>query len=209
MDEITNIENVRSQIQESCKRLIDYVGPIKIGEPRQFPYGWRDAAKGRTVWRIVEEVITQNLEKYSEQFGIANFQSPGSEVAVYDMACTYGNETAYINIKSSSESGKTQKDDISKAGGLLDFYRADESRHIFIATFFIRFNDDMSIQLTDVSVFPLAWIPDVYVNPSNNGNLQSAHYKNLDGAVRRTNQEFLQLLCQAVEVANQKKQAKS
>ena len=49
----------------------------------------------------------------------------------------------------------------------------------------------MSIEITKAIVFPIAWIPDIYVNPSNNGNLQSAYYKDLGDAVKKTNSQFI------------------
>lgn len=185
--------------------LISSIGPIQIGKESQFPYGWRKAAKGRTVWRIVEEVITQNLEKYHSKFGIDNVIPSKSEVSVYDIVCKFSEISTFINIKSAVKGGKRQKDDISKASGLLDFYSKDEERQFFVATFYIRFNKNMTIELTKSVVFPVAWIPDIYVNPSNNGNLQSAYYKDIRDAARRTNREFIPLLEEAHKIALEKK----
>jgi len=58
----------RLKLQASLDKLITKVGKIQIGTREQFPLGWRKAAKGRTVWRILEELITQNLEKYYNEF---------------------------------------------------------------------------------------------------------------------------------------------
>ena len=202
---IEEIDNLRSKLQTSCDLLISSIGPIQIGKESQFPYGWRKAAKGRTVWRIVEEVITQNLEKYHSKFGIDNVIPSESEVSVYDMVCEFSEISTFINIKSAVEGGKRQKDDISKASGLLDFYNENEERQFFIATFYIRFNKNMTIELTKSVVFPAAWIPDIYVNPINNGNLQSAYYKDIRDAVKRTNREFIPLLENAHKIALEKK----
>ncbi|MCI5813673.1 MAG: hypothetical protein MR216_01880 [Bacteroidales bacterium] len=205
---IEEIEDLRSKLQASCDLLVNSIGPIQIGKESQFPYGWRKAAKGRTVWRIVEEVITQNLEKYHSKFEIDNVIPSDSEVSVYDMVCKFAEEEVFINIKSAVEGGKRQKDDISKASGLLDFYNEDAERQFFVATFYIRFNKNMTIELTKSVVFPVAWIPDIYVNPSNNGNLQSAYYKDVKDAIKRTNEEFIPLLKEAYEVALEKKNKK-
>ena len=66
----------------------------------------------------------------------------------------------------------------------------------------------MTIEIVRAVVFPIAWIKDIYVNPSNNGNLQSAYYKDLNDAIYRTNEEFLPLFYQAVELAAAKKKKK-
>ena len=74
-----------------------------------------------------------------------------------------------------------------------------------IATFLIKFNDDMSVELANAIVMPVAWIPDIYVNPSNNGNLQSSYAKELDKAVKRTNKQFIAELKNEIAVAKAKK----
>ena len=107
---IKDTETLREKLQNSCDLLIRRIGQIQIGSTDLFPYGWRKAAKGRTVWRIVEEVITQNLEKYHNDFNLDSIHPSDSEVTVYDMKCVYGNLDAYINIKSAVVGGKLQKE---------------------------------------------------------------------------------------------------
>jgi len=205
---VEEIDVLRNKLQNSCDLLIRSIGPIQIGKKSQFPYGWRKAAKGRTVWRIVEEVITQNLEKYHQKFRIDKVIPSISEVSVYDMICEFAGAPVFINIKSAVEGGKRQKDDISKAPGLLDFYNEDPERQFFVATFYIRFNTNMTIELTKSVVFPIAWIPDIYVNPSNNGNLQSAYYRDIKDGIKRTNEEFIPLLEEAYQIALDKRRKK-
>lgn len=77
-----------------------------------------------------------------------------------------------------------------------------------IATFLIKFNQDMSVELTKAVVMPVAWIPDIYINPSNNGNLQSSYTKDLDKAIRRTNAQFIVELNKEIAVALEKKKNK-
>lgn len=62
---IQQIKDDRDRLQHSLNLLIAQIGPIQIGSVKQFPFGWRKAAKGRTVWRIIEEAITQNIQKIS------------------------------------------------------------------------------------------------------------------------------------------------
>ena len=63
----------------------------------------------------------------------------------------------------------------------------------------------MTIGLDKCHVFPTAWLPDIYVNPSNNGNLQSSHYKDIRQAVKRTPAEFVEALTDANKIAKAKK----
>jgi len=208
--DIRTTEKVRQELESALNRLIKDIGPIQIGTRKQFPFGWRKAAKGRTVWRILEELINQNLEGKHKEYGFSNMVPSESEVSVYDFQIRLAGEkhAVYVNIKSSVIGARTNKDDISKAIGLRDFYTQDPEREIFIATFVIHFKDDMTIEIEKCHVMPIAWLPDIYVNPSNNGNLQSSKYKNLGEAVRRTNQAFLQALEAEIEIANIKRKAK-
>lgn len=47
------------------------------------------------------------------------------------------------------------------------------------------------------------------MNPSNNGNLQSSKYKDIDNAKLRTNQEFIYEFDEAYEVAKEKRRRKN
>lgn len=67
----------------------------------------------------------------------------------------------------------------------------------------------MQFRLDRCIVMPVMWLPDIYVNPSNNANLQSSKYKSLDEAVRRSGLEFLGLLREAIAVADTKKSNKT
>lgn len=205
------IEILRVGLQESFDLLVKKINKIQIGTKEQFPFGWRNAGKGRTVWRIVEEVVTQNLESHFKDFNLQSISVAESEVCIFDFECKLiGNDnTAYVNIKTSVNAGKSQKDDISKGDGLKVFYEDDENKTFFVGTFFIDFNDDMTIEIDRAVIFPIAWIKDIYVNPSNNGNLQSKYYKDIKDAVRRSDAEFYQLFVDALTFSKSKKNAKS
>lgn len=208
---IEEISILQTGLQESFNLLIKKINKVTIGTPGQFPYGWRKAGKGRTVWRILEELITQNLEAYHDQFNLSEIIVSDSEVSVYDFICklNHSNIPIYVNIKSAVLHGRSNKDDISKGEGLKQFFEEDINKHFFIATFFIVFNPDMSIKIDSVTVFPIVWIPDVYINPSNNGNLQSAKYKDIRHAMKRNNKEFYICFMEAFDTARAKRLKKS
>ena len=206
MEDYSYIELERKHLENKLLELIKSIGDIPIANNKIMPFGWRKAAKGRTVWRIVEEVISQNLESKAHELGFDSVRPASSEVGVYDFIFRYGKyKESYVNIKSSVLGGRTNKDDISKAEKLIEFYTENPNANLYIATFVIKFNPNMTIGLEDCIVFPTAWIPDVYVNPSNNGNLQSSQYKKIENAIKRTPEEFLKLLIAENEIANKKK----
>lgn len=210
MDEIAKTEQSRQILETALKRLVSDLGKIQIGSRKHFPYGWRKAKKGRTVWRLLEEIICQNLEQKAEEYGFKQVTPSDSEVSVYDLRLSLkGNgDCAFINIKSAVNDIKVSKDDISKAVGLIEFFDKNPNEKLYIATFLIRFNDDMTIELIDCYVMPITWLPDIYVNPSNNGNLQSSKYKNIESATKRTNADFIKALKDEILVARRKKQEK-
>jgi len=208
LETIHEIDTERKHLENCLTTLISSIGDIPIASPKIMPFGWRKSAKGRTVWRILEEIISQNLELRSKELGFTSVSSADSEVGVYDFEFLYPTgKIAYVNIKSSVLNGRRNKDDISKAKGLLEFYKAYPDSNLYVATFVIDFRDDMTIRICKATVVPVSWIPDVYVNPSNNGNLQSADYKNLSLCVPRTNEEFLEILNVEVNRAIEKRKA--
>ena len=84
---IEEIDNLRIGLQESFDSLVESIKKVQIGNRDQFPFGWRNSAKGRTVWRILEEIITQNLEKDHKKFKLKSIIPSTSEVSVYDFEC--------------------------------------------------------------------------------------------------------------------------
>ncbi len=204
--EVQTVTQIRNSLQEMMNRLLVSIGDVQIGTPAQFPYGWRKAAKGRTVWRLLEELISQNLEARHRELGMQTFTPADSEVGVYDFEFSLPRgRTVYVNVKSAVRGGRTNKDDISKARSLEQFFSGDPSRIFLVATVKIEFLNPMAIRLLGCYVVPIMWLPDIYVNPSNNGNLQSSQYKSLDTAQRRTGAQFLGLLREAIAMADEKR----
>lgn len=209
MKPIQKTAEERDFIENKINIMIEKIGKIPIANRKIMPYGWRKAAKGRTVWRIVEEVISQNLEKYHLDLGFNSIEPAASEVGVYDFEFVLNEQTkSYVNIKSSVLGGKRNKDDISKGVGLVDFFSKNIDRDLYVATFIIDFEENMFVNIIECKVMPVAWIPDIYINPSNNGNLQSADYKYIEKSVRRTNKDFFDLLKIEMERAAEKRRKK-
>ena len=206
-NEIEQTREYAHLLQDSMRALLKTIGSIPIGSDGHFPFGWRKAAKGRTVWRLLEEIISQNLELRANEIGLHNFAPASSEVGVYDFKFSFPDSpTIYVNIKSSVAGGRTNKDDISKAPALHEFMSARPDCILFIATIEIVFSaEPMRLEFTDCYVVPVSWLPDVYVNPSNNGNLQSSKYKDISASIPRTRDEFISVLSDEINVAAEKR----
>lgn len=204
-------EKELSQIIEILRKefgvISNKIGRIQIGNKDLFPFGWRKAAKGRSVWRILEECINQQLENSK----VNDFSPSESEVGVFDFKCSLKNikHPVFVNIKSSTKGIKKNKDDISKAKRLLEFYENNPDSFLLVASFEIEFHEDMSFSISNFYIMPVNWIPDIYVNPSNNANLQSSKYKDMELAIIRSNKEFTDLLKKEIMIANEKRKSKT
>ena len=93
---IAQAEALQIKLQASLSKLVGLIGKIQIGTKEQFPYGWGNAAKGRTVWRILEEVIIQNIKKSHIELGIASITPSDSEISVHDFLVELDGETTPI-----------------------------------------------------------------------------------------------------------------
>jgi hypothetical protein len=209
-------------IDESCARLsammaelIRRIDEVPIGKAGHFPYGWRKAAKGRTVWRLLEEIISQNLEYHHRSLGMTHFKPSESEVGIYDFSFSYPeSDEIFVNVKSAMAGRKRSKDDISKARSIAEFFSYRPNAILLVATVEINFQGEsseekpLSIELRRAYIVPVMWLPDIYVNPSNNGNLQSSYYKDFSACVRRSNEDFITLLKEQIEIADEKRKAK-
>ncbi len=67
---VNQVAAYSGKIRKVLNKVSTQLGSIQIGNTRQFPNGWGKAAKGRTVWRIVEEAINQNLKKQCTTLGL-------------------------------------------------------------------------------------------------------------------------------------------
>ena len=209
MGALAIVEDERIRLEKAIEKMLLRIREVRIADKTQLPLGWRKSAKGRTVWRIIEEVISQNLEIHAQAIGLRSVSAATSEVGVYDFCVDVGTgNKSFVNIKSAVSGARNSKDDVSKADKLLTHFKDYPDSTLYIATFHLRFTDSPGVQIEKCTVIPVSWIPDIYVNPSNNGNLQSSNTKNLKQAVPRTNEEFIELLRLEMEVAAQKRARK-
>lgn len=79
---LVDVENYCDRLQASLNKLCQKIGQIQIGTKNQFPDGWGKAAKGRTVWRIVEEALNQNLKKDGDKLGFGKVLPSAAEASI-------------------------------------------------------------------------------------------------------------------------------
>ena len=96
-----------------------------------------------------------------------------------------------MNIKVNNVERDSGRNDISKAPALVTFYSTNGDVILLDVVIRIKFeNTKIYLNVADVIVFNVAWIPDVYVNPSNH-HLQAEYSTR---KIERTTREFIELL---------------
>jgi hypothetical protein len=108
---MNDIETLRITLETNLQKFASEIGKVQIGNKTQFPYGWRNAAKGRTVWRILEEIVIQNLQFRATELGFDKVEFSTSEISVFDFRCkmTDIDVFGYVNIKSALLGGESNK----------------------------------------------------------------------------------------------------
>jgi hypothetical protein len=195
----------QKRLTSSLQQLLKRIGRIQIGTPRQFPDGWGRAAKGRTVLRIVEEAVVQNIKARHAELGLAHAEAAPGETELYDVKVRFewSKVDLFLNLKTAARGRETKKGDVSKADGIIRFFQKDAERQLFIVTLVVRFSADMFIEIEKCLVIPITWLTDIYVNPRNN-NLQCCQPKRLVDATKRTNAEFIAALRREIDAADSK-----
>lgn len=190
-------------------KLLKRIGRVQIGTPQQFPEGWGRAAKGRTVWRIVEEAVVQNLKARRGELELDHTEAAAGETELYDVKLRFQKSKVelFLNLKTAAIGRETKKGDVSKADGIVRFFEKDAERQLFIVTLVVTFCSDMFIEIKRCRVVPITWLSDIYVNPRNN-NLQCCQPKKLSDATKRTNAEFITALQREMEIADAKRAKK-
>jgi hypothetical protein len=203
-------EAFQKRLTSSLEKLLKRIGRIQIGTPQQFPDGWGRAAKGRTVWRIVEEAVVQNIKARRAELGLAHAEAAPGETELYDVKVRFEQSKVdlFLNLKTAASGRETKKGDVSKADGIIRFFDMDAGRQLFIVTLVVTFSADMFIEITKCLVVPITWLSDVYVNPRNN-NLQCCQPKALANATKRTNAEFIAVLRHEMDAADVKRAKKA
>lgn len=171
----------------------------------------------RSVSWLIQQIVTQNLKKYRQELEFFSIEIPETkslsndtynDLEIWDVAVSLPNEPVkyHINIKTCSSSNtRKNKDDISKADKIVDWYRNNPDSIMLLLGVVVDFREHSLGFSGEVWIANYAWIPDIYVNPRNN-NLQSSKYKY--ESKKRTNEVFVGELKKAIQIALEKKTEK-
>jgi len=206
-DALAGVREAMDRVDTALANVLSAIGGWEVVPKELVPLGLGRAAKGRTVWRLVEEVVKQNLQVRAEELGLADVTVPEDEVGPYDCVVSTGElPSVHLNLKAAGTSGRANKDDVSKAEAIEEFYRSGgDDALLCVAVVKLEFVETR-IEFRGHQLFNVAWIPDIYVNPSNN-NLQSSKYRT--DRTERTNIDFLALLEAQLAAAHAKRAAKA
>ncbi len=137
--------------------------------------------KTRSVSWLVEQIYVQQINKKPEEYGFSSVTNPNNDSLMYDLIV----ESDEINLEFSmntkafdSTSNRTNKDDVSKARKVANYYYDNIgcNRHHLIVKTGININGEkrtVKLDSSAIEVHNLQWIKtdDIYVNHSNK-NLQ-------------------------------------
>lgn len=156
--------------------------------------------KTRSVSWLVEQIYVQQINKKPEKYGFSAATIPDDDSIIYDLIVELDdiNLEFSINMKAfDSTSGSTNKDDVSKASKIANYYynNIGESRHHLIVKTGIDIdgkNRKVKFDSDAIEVYNLQWIrtDDLYVNHSNK-NLQC---KLIDDSQVRDRKKFIEHL---------------
>ena len=116
-----------SLVDNAIQRVWEIVSevPIHLTRPDLFPYGL-EFTNARAIWKIVEEITKQNLRHYAQQLGL-RYEEPVGALDIMDCILHFDNypHPIYVNVKASMATSTSTNNDVSKAEGLFNFFRAN------------------------------------------------------------------------------------
>ena len=189
----------KEKIKEGFKKVLEKINHFDIASPDLLPEGLKPHT--RSICWIAEQIILQNLRKYKVECGFTSVDMPSSDIVVYDCIIKIPEfkDPVYVNVKVNNVERTSGRNDISKAPALVQFYSENKDALLYDFIIRIRFdNTRIFLNVADAIIFNVAWIENLYVKPSNH-HLQ-AEYSTRQ--IKRTNQEFVELLKQQLKEKN-------
>ena len=162
--------------------------PVELTRTSLYPYGFV-ITNARAIWKIVEEITKQNLRFYAEELGL-RYEEPVGTLDIMDCILHFPDypNPVHVNIKASLTTATSTSNDVSKAPGLIHFYRDNPDALLVLST--VKIEMDGVIMNFDRNITnPVPWFKSVKYNKRNH-NFQT-NTSSLVGNIYRTNSEFI------------------
>jgi len=185
------IKNIKEKLEKTFNSFIDKVPEFEVLNSKYIPEGLNPHT--RSICWLAEQVILQNTKKYSDEFGITDFEYPESDISTWDARLKYGlisNKDVFINIKVTNADNPIRKNDIASVKKMLSFYQDhDEPLIYYVVLKFVFDNNKIKfVKPTIVRYYP--WVKDFVVNPRNE-HMQSIYDVDIE---ERSLEDFLELV---------------
>lgn len=125
----------------------------------------------RSICWLAEQVILQNVKKFSSEFGLSDFEHPKSDISPWDakfkIKQLLSGTDVFVNIKVTDSSKPIRKNDIASVKALLNFYKNNGEPLIFYVVIRLKFESNIIRFVEPVIVRYYPWVKDFVVNPRN------------------------------------------
>ncbi|OQB43789.1 MAG: hypothetical protein BWY03_00585 [Parcubacteria group bacterium ADurb.Bin159] len=186
------IEKITQELEIIFTSFIKRVSFFEVLKKEYIPEGLKPHT--RSICWLAEQVILQNVKKFSSDLGISDFEYPESDLSPWDVKFKVNNSISkkdiFINIKVSDSSKPIRKNDIASVKSLLNFYRQNNDPLIYFVVLKLKFDNNLIHFVEPVTVRYYPWVKDFVVNPRNE-HLQSFYEIDIE---KRTTAEFLKIL---------------
>lgn len=148
----------------------------------------------RSICWLAEQVILQNVKKFSTNFGLTDFEYPLSDISPWDSKfkinnCSEGKDV-FVNIKVTDSTKPIRRNDISSVKTLLNFYKNNGEPLIYFVVIRLKFEDNVIKFVEPIIVRYYPWVKDFVVNPRNE-HIQSVYEAEIE---ERSIPDFLKIL---------------
>jgi hypothetical protein len=148
----------------------------------------------RSICWLAEQVILQNIKKFSTEFGLADFEYPESDISPWDAKfkidnCSAGKDV-FVNVKVTDSTKPIRKNDIASVKALLNFYKNNGEPLIYFVVIRLKFEDNVIRFVEPIIARYYPWVKDFVVNPRNE-HIQSVYETEIE---ERSVSEFIEIL---------------
>lgn len=186
------IEKIKQELEIIFNSFIKRIESFEVLEEKYIPEGLKPHT--RSICWLAEQVILQNIKKFSNELGITQFEYPESDLSSWDVKfrlnANISEKDIYINIKVTDSTKPIRKNDIASVKSLINFYEKNDDPLIYYVVLRLKFENNIIHFVEPVVVRYYPWVKDFVVNPRNE-HLQSIYEVDIK---RRSIPEFLKVL---------------
>lgn len=187
------IKQIQQELQKIFTSFITEKIPFfEVLKKKYLPEGLKPHT--RSISWLAEQVILQNVKKFSSEFGLSDFQYPVSDISPWDAKFKindYSNgKDVFVNIKVTDSSKPIRKNDIASVQTLLNFYEDNSEPLIYFVVIHLKFQENTVRFIEPVIVRYYPWIKDFVINPRNR-HIQSVYETEIE---KRSVADFLNII---------------